>query len=225
MLYVIKTQLTRMSVMILALMTLLLVSCGTPLTPTEPAADLPTIVPVDEPTDTPIPVPTLTAQEIVAGKAAETIQALQAEDMEALAALVHPTDGVRFTPQTYVSENDLVFTAEQLPTMMGDSTVYTWGYADGSGFPIEATFAEYNGNYDQRNYADAQLSFNNPIGFGNATNNSAEFYPDSIIVEYHFPGFDPEYGGMDWESLRLVFQETAADSWALVGIIHASWTI
>lgn len=211
MLYVIKTQLTKMSVMIFALVTLLLVSCGAPLIP-------------DEPTATPIPVPTLTAQEIVAGVAAETIQALQAEDMAVLSKLAHPMDGIRFTSQTYVSESDLVFTAEQLPTMMDDPTVYTWGYQNGSGFPIEATFAEYNGNYDQRNYDEAQISFNNPIGFGNATNNSAEFYPESIIVEYHFPGFNPEFGGMDWESLRLVFKETA-DSWALVGIIHASWTI
>jgi hypothetical protein len=37
-------------------------------------------------------------------------------------------------------------------------------------------------------------------------------------------GFDPEYEGMDWRSLRLVF-EKKNDIWYLVGIIHDQWTI
>ena len=36
--------------------------------------------------------------------------------------------------------------------------------------------------------------------------NSHDFYPNSIIVEYYLPGTDPSSGGMDWQSLRLVFQ-------------------
>jgi len=29
-----------------------------------------------------------------------------------------------------------------------------------------------------------------------------------MVVEYHFPGIDPQYGGLDWRSLRLVFQQS-----------------
>jgi len=43
-------------------------------------------------------------------------------------------------------------------------------------------------------------------------------------VEYHFPGFDKKYEGMDWASLRLVLIE-AKDGWKLVGIVHDQWTI
>jgi hypothetical protein len=44
-----------------------------------------------------------------------------------------------------------------------------------------------------------------------------------MIVEYYFPGFDPQYGGMDWRSLKLVFSQ-ADGSWNLAGIIHDEWT-
>ena len=47
-------------------------------------------------------------------------------------------------------------------------------------------------------------------------------------MEAHFPGFDKKFGGMDWESLRLVFEEVATDGGSelmLVGIVHDEWTI
>ena len=43
-------------------------------------------------------------------------------------------------------------------------------------------------------------------------------------MEYHFPGIDPKFEGMDWRSLRLVFEQKNC-TWYLVGIIHAQWTI
>ena len=55
-------------------------------------------------------------------------------------------------------------------------------------------------------------------------NNVRAIYPKSIVVEYYYDGFDPQYEGMDWQSLRLVF-ESEADRWVLVGIIHDEWTI
>ena len=41
-------------------------------------------------------------------------------------------------------------------------------------------------------------------------------------MEYYFSGFDPQYGGMDWRSLRLVFAPHG-EGWALVGIVHDEW--
>ena len=54
--------------------------------------------------------------------------------------------------------------------------------------------------------------------------NQFEIYDNAIVVEYYFPGFNPDYAGMDWESLRLVFEQYEND-WKLVGIIHNQWTI
>jgi hypothetical protein len=59
---------------------------------------------------------------------------------------------------------------------------------------------------------------------GNSIDNSQEYYPGARIVEYYFPGFDPQYAGMDWRSIRLVFMEEN-NIWYLVGIIHDQWTI
>jgi len=54
--------------------------------------------------------------------------------------------------------------------------------------------------------------------------NQFEVYENPIIVEYYFPGFKAKFGGMDWKSLRLVF-EKYKDNWKLRGIIHNQWTI
>jgi len=49
-------------------------------------------------------------------------------------------------------------------------------------------------------------------------------YPTASFVEFHFTGFDPQYGGIDWSSLRLVF-ENVGGNWLLIGIVHDGWTI
>ena len=51
---------------------------------------------------------------------------------------------------------------------------------------------------------------------------------DLLCAGAHFPGFDKKYGGMDWESLRLVFEDATLGGGTelmLVGIVHAQWTI
>lgn len=68
------------------------------------------------------------------------------------------------------------------------------------------------------------MGYNHVFSSGNIIDNSHDFYPNSIIVEYYLPGTDPNNGGMDWQSLRLVFQ-SIENQWYLVGIIHSQWTI
>jgi hypothetical protein len=62
------------------------------------------------------------------------------------------------------------------------------------------------------------------IGKGNTLENIHEVYPDGVFVEFHFTGFNEQYDGMDWKSLRLVFEQDGG-SWRLVGIVHDQWTI
>jgi hypothetical protein len=45
-----------------------------------------------------------------------------------------------------------------------------------------------------------------------------------VTIEYYFSGFDPQYGGMDWRSLRLVFIKDS-NNWYLAAIVHGEWTI
>jgi hypothetical protein len=90
---------------------------------------------------------------------------------------------------------------------------------------IDLTFADYFADfvYDVDFASAPQIAVNQRLGPGNTIDNSAEVYPGDMIVEYHFPGFDPQYDGMDWRSLRLVFKYCQGN-YDLVGIIHDEWT-
>jgi hypothetical protein len=144
---------------------------------------------------------------------------------------VHPDKGVRFSPYTYVrvgedDDVDLVFSAEELTGLPADETVYRWGAFDGTGEPIDRTFSEYYGRfiYDVDFAFPTSVGFNEIVGAGNTINNVLDVYPQAQVVEYHLPGSNPDFGGMDWRSLRLVL-ENAGDGWYLVGIVHDEWTI
>lgn len=100
-----------------------------------------------------------------------------------------------------------------------------WGAYDGTGEPILLTTMEYFKKfvYD-KDFANAsQISYNALLGSGNTLENQFQVYSDSIIVEYYLPG-DPKYEGIDWSSLRLVFNNYGND-WYLIGVIHNEWTI
>lgn len=167
------------------------------------------------------------AEEVIKDTATKVITALKEKDFAALAAYVHPDKGVRFTPYTNVSmESDLVFTKEELKDFMSQTKEYMWGYYDGTGDEIKLTPAKYYEKFIySADFLNAEkIGYNEVLSFGNMLENQFEVYPGAIIVEYYFSGFNPEYDGMDWQSLRLVFQQDE-EVWYLVGIIHNQWTI
>lgn len=166
-------------------------------------------------------------KQIIQRRAAEVLADIKAKDWEKLSPLVQPDKGVRFSPYGHVNtDTDLVFSAAQIQNMASDGTKYKWGSFDGSGEPIELDFDGYYKRfiYDHDFMNAKETGYNKVIGKGNTLINSFEVYPGSIMVEYHFPGFDPQYSGMDWSSLRLIFEKKDA-VWYLVGIIHDQWTI
>jgi hypothetical protein len=166
--------------------------------------------------------------EAVAARAAQVVMALKERDMAGLSGLVHPDNGVRFSPYTCVQAaagGDLVFSTAQIPGLWNDPTIYHWGVYDGSGESIDLTFREYFEwfVYDVEFARPDVAGFDETVGQGNTINNIAEVYPEAVVVEYHFEGFDPQYAGMDWRSLRLVLEESGG-KWYLVGIVHDEWT-
>ena len=58
---------------------------------------------------------------------------------------------------------------------------------------------------------------------GSIIDNAQEVYPGATVVEYHFDGFDEQYAGMDWRSLRLVMHQDVDGDYELVGVIHDEW--
>ncbi|MFC1647482.1 hypothetical protein ACFL10_00625 [Patescibacteria group bacterium] len=159
--------------------------------------------------------------------AQQVIEIIKNKDLKSLAEYIHPNKGVRFSPYPYINtKNDIVFMPLDLKGKFSDNTDYKWGAYDGSGLPIELTFGEYFDKfvYDKDFVNAEKISLNKIIGTGNSINNIDKAYPDAQYVEFYFSGFDEQYGGMDWEALRLVF-EKYEDGFLLVGIIHAQWTI
>ncbi len=167
------------------------------------------------------------SESTVLASAMDALEVLANKDMTKLAAIAHPVKGIRFTPYSYVDTNeDKVFTPSQIKNLMSDNTIYAWGNYDGSGEPINKTFADYYEEfiYDE-DYKNPHIIGNNTlIGKGNSMDNLTDVYTNGEFVEFHFTGFDPQYEGIDWSSLKLVFEESGG-TWYLVGIIHSQWTI
>ena len=167
------------------------------------------------------------AKKIIEETANELISALKNKDAKIITDFVHPEKGVRFTPYTRVSaENDLIVCKEDILSFFEDENLYVWGYYDGSGEEIKLTPDQY---YEKFVYSEdfinaKEVGYNEVLTSGNMIENQFEVYKNSIIVEYHIPEIDPQFQGLDWQSLRLVFEEFEGN-WKLVGIIHNQWTI
>jgi len=55
-------------------------------------------------------------------------------------------------------------------------------------------------------------------------NNVKEAYPGCMFIEFLIPEIDPQFEGLDWRALRLVFKKEN-DKLYLTGIIHNEHTI
>ncbi len=170
------------------------------------------------------------AEQTIGRRARQALLALKSRNVASLSRLVHPRKGLRFSPYHSVNlekGGDLVFSRSQVKGLMANRKRYHWGDEDGSGDPIRLTFAAYLRKYvyDHGYLRAKQITYNSDhLSSGNLINNIRESYPSAIIVEYHFPGFQEKYGGMDWKSLWLVFEKQGSE-WYLVGIAHGEWTI
>lgn len=181
---------------------------------------------LEESNTPPTPTPTPTQNNLIS-RALDVMELIKAKDMNTLSTYIHPTSGVRFTPYFNIDmQTDQVFTAQQITGLMQNNQVVHWGEYDGSGDPIDLDFSDYYDRfiYDQ-DFVNPHLIGNNvAIGTGNIIDNIAQAYPNGHFTEFHFTGFDNQYEGIDWESLRLVFEDVGG-IWYLVGIVHGQWTI
>src|SRR5690606_20910781 len=101
-----------------------------------------------------------------------------------------------------------------------------WGMYDGTGkdilLSVEGCFDKFVYDVDFLNAE--QVAVNEVLGSGNSLINIHQVYPGADFTESYFSGFEEKYGGMDWRSLRLVFQMDGKQPY-LVGIVHDQWTI
>lgn len=156
------------------------------------------------------------------------ITALEKGDMSTVANWVSRDKGLRFSPYAYVDlKKDVHFSSDEVAGLMEDTTSYVWRTFPGNGDLIEMPYAEYHQKfvYDADFINKGEISLNTVLGESTTLSNLNEVYPQEsyAFVEYHISGIDPDVEGMDWRSLRLVFEKIGQDH-ALVGIVHDQWT-
>ena len=158
-------------------------------------------------------------------QAAQCLIFLKNKDFKQLSKIVHPKKGVSFSPYAYVSDGDINFNPAKIKNLKLTDK-YLWGYFDGSGAPMELSVEEYFNRFVfNHDFTQApHVGINRLVKTGNTVSNLDRAYPGASFVEYHFPGFEAQYEGIDWASLRLVFEKTG-NKWMLVGIVHDCWTI
>lgn len=164
------------------------------------------------------------------------LESLYDREWTRFADFVHPDRGVLFSPLAFVNRDEaIVLHRDQLEEPLLTDSTYVWGYEDGSGHEISATPAEFLKEHIlDRDFRAARRGLRDEvIGIGNTINNvpgaflerradaGGEF--EVAFLEYHDPGTEA-FGGMDWASLRLVF-ERFDGAWYLIGIVRDQWTI
>ena len=158
-------------------------------------------------------------------RAYQILHYLNDRDYKQLGEQVHNVKGVIFSPYAFVYEDAVSFTAEGLKNV-DPKEVFVWGLFDGIGDPMNLSVADYFDRFVfDHNFIQAPLiGIDNLVHTGNTIVNLEEAFPGARFVEFHFPGFNPDYGGIDWASLRLVFEQ-AGGQWMLIGVVHDCWTI
>lgn len=145
-----------------------------------------------------------------------------------LDSLIHPDEGIRFSPYATVDlNNDKQFSRQEYKALVtkGKSEKLNWGSYDGTGEPILLTADEYFKKfvYDANFVQPDQLGIDKIIQSGNSINNLKAIYDGSNFTESSFRG-SKKYGEIDWKSVRLVFKKVG-EKYYLVAIVHDQWTI
>jgi hypothetical protein len=136
-------------------------------------------------------------------------------------------EGVRFSPYDYIdTDKTKKLTPDDFLTAIDKKWILTWGNYDGIGDPIKLTVKDYLKKFAYNaDYLSAEaVGYDEVMKEGNSLNNLKEIYPNHHFIDYHFSGFDQKLNGMDWTSLRLVFEKQNGE-YFLVALIHGQWTI
>ena len=122
-------------------------------------------------------------------------------------------------------DKDKVFSREQFTQYLQQSKIrFTWGQLDGTGemlvTPLPAYLQSWVGG---SKFDNAKMSINEFKASGNSINNLKQVYPNAEFVEFYAKGSD-KYAGLDWQALRLVFDEYQGKRY-LVAIINDRSTV
>lgn len=155
----------------------------------------------------------------------DLLQAIKLGNYGTFSDCIHPEKGVRFSMYAFVNRNeDKHFSKADFQKYFPTKTIFTWGSRDGTGEIYQATINNYFKKWIfKKDFIQSKYSFNRFQGSGNSLNNLKEIYPDADFTENYIAGSE-KYSGMDWNSLRFVFEEFEG-KYYLVAVINDEWTI
>lgn len=153
------------------------------------------------------------------------LKTLKLKHYKQFANFIHPDKGVRFSMYAFVNPaKDKLFTKEEFVKYIDSETKFTWGERDGTGEPLVLSIKDYLQKWVfKKDFTTAQYYFNDFKASGNSLNNLKELYPNANFTENFIAGSE-QNSGLDWASLRLVFEETNGNNY-LVAVINDEWTI
>lgn len=164
-------------------------------------------------------------------RARQVLSALRDKDYEAFEQYVS-SDGYVVAPYSHVYDYDLgtiQIDKGETYDLLTSEEVLTWGAYDGSGDPIELTpEAYFNEFIYSADFLNAPKIWTNE-GLSHyvtdvvMTGGHAKDNVDAYVV-FKFEGFDEAYEGMDWQSIRIFFEEVDG-TYYVVAIAHGCWTI
>ena len=168
---------------------------------------------------------TLTKEETLKLLNNEILSILKSKDYAKLANYIHPEKGVQFSMYAYVNpKTDKHFTKEEFNKYVATNIKFTWGEKDGTGDPLVLSIKEYLDEWVfAKDFRKSEFFLNSFKGGGNSLNNLKEIYRNNDYTENYTAGSE-EYGGMDWNCLRFVFEELYG-TYYLIAIINDEWTI
>jgi len=155
----------------------------------------------------------------------ELLQALKTGNYDIFANYIHPQKGVRFSMYAFVGKNeDKHFSKADFEKFHSSKIIFTWGSRDGSGEVYKATLKSYLKDWVfKKDFTKSEYSLDKFLTGGNSLNNLKEIYPNSDFTENYISGTE-KYGGMDWNTLRFVFEEFKGKFY-MVAVINDEWTI
>lgn len=166
-----------------------------------------------------------TKENILKNINAKITSSLKSKNYILFSQFIHPHKGIRFSMYAYVQpEKDKHFSREDFNRYISMPTKFTWGEKDGTGDLLVVSLQNYLQQWVfKRDFTQAQFYLNEFKGKGNSINNLLKIYPNADFIENYIPGSE-KYSGMDWNSLRFVFEEFRG-KYYLVAIINDEWTV
>ena len=155
---------------------------------------------------------------------------LKNKDWGAIGHLIHPKQGLTFSPGGHVDVKKAVrLSPGDVAPLWMDGSVRNWGDDPASGKPIKMTIDEYYGKYIfDCDFTQAPEVAVDRIIKTDVESNLDVFGNGWAFAEFHFPGTGPD-GKNGWASLRLVYSWYEGDGdfpegLCLTAVVHDGGT-